>query len=392
MKILIYSSKYPPQIGGVENVVYNLSKEFVKSKNTVCVIAPFLLQNESKKMPLRFLTKGFRLSNRMKKFEQVYVKEIFMSLPRSFLGFLSFPYRFLFSIIKTRYFIKKFNPDVINFHFPDDSLYYFYFSTIFLKYPIYINIHGNELHLFSKNKIYRLFLNKLLSKCSGIVVNSIFMEKELGKIYFGFKDKINIIRNGIDLDKFSVKTKVFKNSMSYFLFIGRFDYKKGLDILIKAYNSISARVVHSLVIVGGPSGETKHGSRDIDYYKKLAKSKKIEFTGRVEPGKVIEYYKNAYFSVFPSRYEPFGIVALESLACKTPFIASSGGFIEISRRTEGGLVFKTSSVKSLSKLLLRVDKEPQLRKKLVERAGKNLGDYEWKKISREYLNIFKPRF
>ena len=43
------------------------------------------------------------------------------------------------------------------------------------------------------NKIYRLFLNKLLSKCSGIVVNSVFMEKELGKIYFGFKDKINYI-------------------------------------------------------------------------------------------------------------------------------------------------------------------------------------------------------
>ena len=383
----MFSSKFPPQIGGVENVVYSLAKEFILRSHEVLVLTSLNLREQHVSKASKLFS-GFRVSKKEEKLDGISVQKIFMSLPRSVFGFLSSPYRFTTSIWKIRRIIKKFKPDKINFHFPDDSLFYFYFSTIFLKNTIILNIHGNEIHLFSKNGVYKYFLNKILAKAKSVVVNSEYMREAFNEVYSTYANKVTVIRNGLDFEKFKKSEPIPYSNKSYYLFIGRFDYKKGLDILIKAFNQISKEVSRDLIIVGGPSGGTKEGAKSIDYFKSLVRGSNIKFVGRVPNDQVISYYKNAFYSVFPSRYEPFGIVALESMACQTPFIASSGGFNEIVKKTGGGVIFKTNSVKSLKNTLLRVDKDEHLREKLSKNGLKNVKYYNWKDISKEYLKLF----
>src|SRR3989344_4998959 len=152
MKILLFSSKFPPQIGGVENVVYSLAKDFILRSHGVLVLTSLNLR-EQHGSKVSKLFSGFRVSKKEEKLDGISVQKVFKSLPRSIFGFLSSPYRFTTSIWKIRRIIKKFKPDKINFHFPDDSLFYFYFSTVFFKKTIILNIHGNEIHLFSKNTL-----------------------------------------------------------------------------------------------------------------------------------------------------------------------------------------------------------------------------------------------
>jgi|GEM_PF-3345990 len=383
MNILIFSSKYPPEIGGVEEVVKNLSIEFSKNNN-VQVITTFLFSNKPVSLLKRFFV-GFKVVGGSDNKGNVVIKTIFMSLPRSLFGYLSFFYRFPASVIAIRKSIKMFNPDVINAHFLDDSLYFFYFATLFLKKPIVLDIHGNEIHLFSKSPTYRFLFNKVIKKSKRIIVHTQFMKNELLKIYQTNSAKIKVVPNGVDTKRFSVSKKY--EIPKYFLYVGRFDTKKGIEILLKAFTSVQNKLNSKLIIVGDGKGESKHGKLSLTSLKKKYKSKKIKFIGMIDNAVVVEYYKAAYFTVFPSLYEPFGIVAIESLSCGTPFIASSGGFEEIAAKTKAGITFKPNDQKQLEKILVMVDKDTKIRDLLSKNAIKTKNYYTWKNVSNKYLKI-----
>lgn len=393
MRILIFTSMFPPEIGGVENVTINLAQQFKGKGHNVKVLTSLKLK------PSLAAVKGFKkifsffkIMESDSKYSDFSVKRVHMSLPRSLMGFLSFPYRLFWSVLLIRLEIFKFKPNVVNFHFPDDSLYYFYFTMLGCKTRYVVNIHGNELHMFSKNRIYKFVLTKVFKGSREIIVNSHFMKETLLSIYPTISDsKINIVNNGLNLGKFSNledKTVQYKKN-SYYLYVGRLDNKKGIDILIKVFNKIGKKLKRKLIIVGGSSiGTSSHGAKSLEEYKKMADADLIIFEGWVEPALVPYYFKNAYFSVFPSRHEPFGLVGIESMASGTPIIASSGGFEEVLSDTKAGIAFKPESEDELEKILLKVDKNPEIRSLLAKRSQPGAAKYDWSKISVKYLEIF----
>lgn len=387
MKILVFSSRYLPEIGGVQNVVSDLVNEFKNAKDTVEVISAINI-NDFVKSKLKKFILGFFYFKKIEYLVGTKNYKVYLSIPRGFFGFLSFFVRFPFSILYLRHIIKRKKYDIINAHFLDDSLVYFYFATLFKRMPIILNIHGNEIHKFSSSGFYKYFYKKILNKSKAIIVNSFYMKSELIKKYPKIKiNKIKIISNGIDISE-SFKT-INKNTKSYFLFVGRLDKKKGIEILLKAFANVSNSIKKELYIVGGSSGEKKHGSLLVqELQSKYKQFPKIHFLGRIPRNEVIKKMRNAYFTVFPSINEPFGIVAIESMYCATPFIASSGGFVEIAKMTNAGIIFKTNNIKALSSVLLRVDKDIELREKLSTNCIKNIKMFNIKEVAKEYSEIF----
>jgi len=394
MKILIFSSLFPPDIGGVQNVTYNLAQQFKSSGHDVTVLSSVrlgeLIENRD---GLSKIISFFKVSKPQYIYKDLKVKRIFMSLPRTFMGYLSFPYRFVTSVFLIFVFIKKIKPSIINFHFPDDSLYYFYAVSRLIKLPYIVNIHGNELHVFSKNKFYKRILAKVILKAKKVIVNSEYMKRTLLKIFSSIEEsKIVIINNGLNLSKFNnlENKQISLKKDSYFLYVGRLDYKKGIDVLIEVYNKIGHKLSRDLVIVGGSSvGNTQDGGVKLEEYQKMATSTKIKFEGWVDPNVIPYYFKNAYFSIFPSRNEPFGLVGLESMASGTPIIASSGGFKEIINATEGGIYFKPNSKAQLEKLLLKVDANSKIKEVLAKKALEGVVNFDWGSKSLEYLKAFE---
>lgn len=383
MKILIYSFVYPPEIGGVQNVLQNLGK-YLSNKNEVKVITsynPNTIQTSS----LWQKIKNYVKVSRKRKGTGIEVVECFMSVPRTLVGFFLFPYRYIFGVLQAIDEINKFEPDIINYHFPNDNIYQFYLIQKVTKAKTILNIHGNEIHKFSKNPLYKTVLDIVIKNSSVVIVNSNFMKNEVAKVYPSSKNKITIIKNGVPTFVQDTNNNFAYTKNSYYLYVGRLDYKKNLEFLIKTFNKFSEKTAKNLLIIGEGTG--KYTKNNLE---KLSNTNKIKFLGKVPHHKINGYFKNAYFSIFPSLFEPFGIVALESINVNTPVIVASGsGLQEIVDETKAGLVFENNNEESLLNTLHKVDNNTSLRNTLANAAKQNINKYYWEHIAHEYDALFK---
>jgi glycosyltransferase involved in cell wall biosynthesis len=115
------------------------------------------------------------------------------------------------------------------------------------------------------------------------------------------------------------------------------------------------------------------------------------FTGYISDDDRDMLYLAADVAVFPSLYEPFGIVALESMAAGTPVVVSdSGGLAEIVEHEVDGLHAITGSANSLADQLLRVLKNDILAKKLRENALRKVKTlYDWRVIADRTIEVYE---
>ena len=151
-------------------------------------------------------------------------------------------------------------------------------------------------------------------------------------LYGADPGKVRLAPCGVDLDKFrpmdqkEVRRKLGLNGEKLLLYVGRVEPLKGLDLLVETTAQIEAgdESVRTMVVGGGGPGEP-----ETDRVRRLAEERRvgdlIEFVGRVDQDQLPLYYNAADVCVVPSYYESFGLVALESMACGTPVVASRVG-------------------------------------------------------------------
>jgi glycosyltransferase involved in cell wall biosynthesis len=117
------------------------------------------------------------------------------------------------------------------------------------------------------------------------------------------------------------------------LYVGRFDRRKGIETLVRAIASSKLRGNSDLrLIIGGGArpGESDGIERDRiqDIVKELGIEAIVTFPGRLTESDLPIYYAAANVCVVPSHYEPFGLVAIEAMACRTPVVASQVGGLQ----------------------------------------------------------------
>ncbi|MEG3439948.1 glycosyltransferase family 1 protein [Pannus brasiliensis CCIBt3594] len=117
------------------------------------------------------------------------------------------------------------------------------------------------------------------------------------------------------------------------LYVGRFDPRKGIETLVRAVDRSSARRSGNFqLIIGGGSrpgqSDGKERERIESIVRELGLADNIRFPGRLDPATLPYYYAAADVCAVPSHYEPFGLVAIEAMACRTPVIASDVGGLQ----------------------------------------------------------------
>lgn len=138
-------------------------------------------------------------------------------------------------------------------------------------------------------------------------------------------EKLHYVPNGVDMDRFenaeSIRNEVALDWEKVILFVGRLCHQKGVRHLINSMPKVLRETPEAKFIVAGGGA--------VDNYRQMAEQKgvgdKALFTGFVPEQKLVNLYKTADATVMPSVYEPFGIVALESMAVQTPVVASYVG-------------------------------------------------------------------
>lgn len=102
-------------------------------------------------------------------------------------------------------------------------------------------------------------------------------------------------------------------------------------------------------------------------------------------------YLIAEAAVFPSLYEPFGIVALEAMAAGTPVVvADSGGLAEIVTHEQDGLCAITGSADSLADQVLRILTDKNLARELSAKAYRKVVEhFDWRVIADKTISVYE---
>ena len=118
---------------------------------------------------------------------------------------------------------------------------------------------------------------------------------------------------------------------------------------------------------------------------------KVYFTGYLNAKQVSKMYKCAYISVFPSTYEPFGIVALEAMLAGVPTVVSDvGGLNEIVEHGVDGMKSYAGNPNSLADSILELLFNPQLCESISKKAKTKVkNEYSWTKIAQDTHFIYQ---
>jgi D-inositol-3-phosphate glycosyltransferase len=181
---------------------------------------------------------------------------------------------------------------------------------------------------------YRVAGEMAVAQAADHIIASTAGEKqELVSLYKVSGGKISVIPCGINselfrpVDKQYARGKTGLGTKRTALFVGRHDPLKGLDNLLEATSLLGHRQDFQLVVIGDNSlhlnpVQTGHSPQTPGHA-----GSNVIFTGSVPHEDMYLYYNAADFCVIPSYYESFSLVAMESLACGTPVLASAVGEI-----------------------------------------------------------------
>lgn len=254
------------------------------------------------------------------------------------------------------------------------------------KTPVVISSSHSVYENFKKPKFHRRLFNFFLSNfCDAIVAVSKTVAKDIERFDKVSKDKIKVIYNGIELDRFIInKNKdetrsLFRLPKEKILIgtLGRLDRPKGIEYLIKAVEGLNL----SLVI--GGDGPLRKELED------LAKALNIDvyFLGKIEPEKVPLFLNCLDIFCFPSLWEGMPVTVIEAMAVGLPIIASD---LEPLKEVlaDCGIYFPKGDTKKLRELILSLIDNEKERLLLGKKAQDRAKIFSIKNTVNQYENLF----
>jgi glycosyltransferase involved in cell wall biosynthesis len=213
-----------------------------------------------------------------------------------------------------------------------------------------------------KQKVYSL-IERVLQKVTDVIICVSQYEMDKAASFGIDRHRMKLIYNGIHYK--SDESKTSDSTDIHLLFVGRLDYQKGFDLLLKAFAEVE-RTDLRLTVVGSAVNEDTVECPDIDA---------VEYLPWVTPAEVNELYKTADALIVPSRWEGFAMVPLEGMAMGVPVIASDCTSLpELVTDNITGYLFSTGDYQALASILLNIKKQ-----KLLE-----LGTESRKKVREQF--------
>jgi D-inositol-3-phosphate glycosyltransferase len=215
-------------------------------------------------------------------------------------------------------------------------------------------------------------------------------------------NKICTVPPGVDIELFSPvdKSSARKElgldpNAKVVLFVGRIDPIKGIDTLIGAADEMAERGSRPcFILVGGdfddhgdPIGPLRDVVRDANA---RGVAGHMRFAGSQPQDQLPTYYAAADVVAVPSRYESFGLVAVEAMACGKPVVASRvGGLTFTVEEESNGLLVPHSDAVALAGALSRVLADDDLRVRMGKGAIETARRFDWHAVASQILHVYQ---
>lgn len=379
MRVLMVSWEYPPvSIGGLANHVEELSQALVEED-----------------VEVHLITQGGEVSDRYAEEDGVYIYRVDkpdISTPDFLTWAMLVNYNFL--EVANRL-MNELDFDLIHIH---DWLVGFTGKTLKHSYhlPLVVTIHATESGrnhgIYNSHQQYINDVEWLLGYESWrVICCSEYMREEIHGLFQTPKDKIDIINNGVNLDTFDVEVEPgFKDKYTdgnLVFYIGRLVQEKGVQHLLEAVPQVLSAAPNTEFVIAGKGPKLDELK---DQVHRMGIADHVTFPGYISEEEKEKLYQVADTAVFPSLYEPFGIVALEAMASKTPVVVSGvGGFDEIVDDGQDGLKALPGNPDSLAEKIIKLLTDHPYAESLRNNGyRKAVEEYSWQGIAHQTKEVY----
>lgn len=383
MKVLMFTWEYPPHmVGGLGQHVYDISRFLVLQGVEVHIITPRV-----KGHPDQEFNGG------------VYVHRVGYPTSEANLdNFKCWTFTFNSEAIReaVRLHSKVGRFSVVHAH---DWLVAYAgraVSKIFelpLVTTIHATEHGRNLGLYTsgQRQIHEIE-NNLALEADQIICCSQYMQDEICTLFGVHRDMVRIIPNGVDPDQFTGLSEEPRVAIGpqekAIVFLGRLVPEKGVWQLISAMPQVLERIPNAKLYIGGRGPQKPILEEKVA---ELGLEEQVVFAGFLKEKDRNYVYNRADVAVFPSLYEPFGIVALEAMATRTPVVVSDvGGLAEIIAHRETGVKVPAGKIPDLAEAIIEVLEDPRMAGQIAENAWAEVNRvYSWEAIAKSTRMIYE---
>ncbi|MFW0862369.1 MAG: glycosyltransferase family 4 protein [Candidatus Komeilibacteria bacterium] len=376
LKIAHLVCTFPPYRGGMGKVALEDAKEAVKYGYDVTVITP-----------------KYKYLQDLKSKEEVDGLKIHRIVPFLEVGNAAMlPWLF--------YRLRKY--DVYHLHYPfyGVATSIFFARLLFPKKKLIIHYHMDNFAHGLKDLIFRFnryfILPQMLKLADKVVVHSEDYALNCRSSWWLRRTthKMVEIPNGVDTNFYTAKDtskNKYNNKNKKLLFVGALDkahYFKGLEVLLESLKDCKQTNWQLNVIGNGDM---------VDHYKKLAYEYRLEdkvnFRTNCDDQCLLSYYRNSYLTILPSitKGEAFGIVLVESMACRTAVVATNlPGVRSVVVEGKTGELAEPGDVESLRAKLDYLLDQPELVEEYADYGYKRtIKKYSWEAIGRDLDKLYK---
>ncbi|MBN3908324.1 MAG: glycosyltransferase [Nostoc sp. NMS1] len=236
-----------------------------------------------------------------------------------------------------------------------------------------------------------------------VIVATSPQEREDLRYLLSSKGCVIVIPCGVDIHNFHVIPKAQARlrlgldiNDQIVLYVGRFDFRKGIETMVRA---CAQSIAHSkgklqVIIVAGSNPNRIDGierNRIEQIVQEVGLAEKVTFPGQISHDLMPLFYSSADVCTIPSHYEPFGLVALEAMACGTPVVASDTGGLKFTIVPEQtGLLVPPKDTTAFTKAIDSILENESWARSMGEQGVKRVCEkFSWEKVTNELNSLYR---
>jgi glycosyltransferase involved in cell wall biosynthesis len=261
----------------------------------------------------------------------------------------------------------------------------------------YTRLNANEKFLVSFNWFLRFFEEGMLARARKIIAVSYFTKWELINYYKIPENKIQVIHNGVDINKFKPSTdqRKIKEELGFnpedlaIVSVGRLYARKGLFTLIESIPAVIKCFPTAKFIISG-KGQSGEMHKLIAHAEKLGVKDNIIFTGYYPDKKLPKLYQAADVFAFSTFYEHHPFAVLEALATGLPVVTTTvGGIPETIESGKNGFLVEPFNPKQFSERILYLLEHPAFAAEMGALARKTMVEnYDWRIVVKDAMKVY----
>ena len=286
--------------------------------------------------------------------------------------------------------VANFKPDVIHCQ----HLWIAPYCASKTGIPYVATAHGTDLKGLALDDRYLPYALEGAKHAKKVITISKQVDFEVGEKYHIPHEQRTLILNGFDEDIFKLKEVSRKEVLASFglpeakhvvSFVGKLADFKGVDLLLKAAKIYEAELDDVMTLIVG------HGElyEELNNLRRSLGLKHVYMLGHQHQDKVADIYNIADVSTVPSRKEPFGLVAIEALACGTPVVVTNGGGLVDFVDDSIGSVIDEESYEQLANAIIFEINNPEKQTKRKNAHEFAINNFSWNRVIDEVIDVYQ---